>query len=459
MKAYSILLALFCVLHGGASLALPDLARGLAAAQDGEVERAETDLLPLAEQGYVEAQAGLGRLYARQRNSESAVKAVHWLRIAAEQDPSLRVSLARSLLNAGSTVDPQEVDRLLAAAVKDRDPEAPALQLRVYRQYPQLADPAKASHLAQALAASKRVEDRAEAISWYRANSTQGQYEAPLQALCEKDRRLIEDCYAELARHYRATNDRARLTQLQKEVLERVEKNQVSRETIERIARVLSAEDLAGASSPRAAYALLAGLRELSPEAMARKARLLLLDPSLDPHLDATGLLKAAYAQGSMEAALSLGRLYLDEDNPAADPVEAERLLGKAAQTLPAAHFHLGRMFERGHLGSMNARRAQRHYLLAARAGYPRADLALAQMYWSNRGVMVDPVTAYAFARLAVHAGVPGSPEFITQLRSALGEAEIARGQRMAEREFAARKAAGSGPGVPSITTAEAGRP
>jgi len=55
------------IIHGGD--ALPDLARGKAAAAAGRVENAQRDLTPLAQRGYFEAQLILRRLYAQHKGT------------------------------------------------------------------------------------------------------------------------------------------------------------------------------------------------------------------------------------------------------------------------------------------------------------------------------------------------------------------------------------------------------
>src|SRR3546814_19802285 len=51
---------------------LPDLARGKQSAAAGRLDDAEADLKPLAEQGYVEAQIALARIYAQIGKPERA---------------------------------------------------------------------------------------------------------------------------------------------------------------------------------------------------------------------------------------------------------------------------------------------------------------------------------------------------------------------------------------------------
>lgn len=442
--------------------ALPDLARGMAALERGELAAAEADLVPLAEQGYAEAQVRLARVYDAQETPDGAVKAAHWYRIAAEQDPALRLQLARSLMRTGTPGALAEARKLLDALAAEDERAALPLQLRLYRELPQLVAPQKAALLAQKLAASSLVEERAEAMSWYRANRlAHPAYEQALAAMCDKDRKAVEACYADLARHFRTVEDNAALEKLRTEVTARFEQQQVTPETLERVARYLSADDLPGKADYRTAYALMLKIEEPSPEAITRKARLLIAQPNLDPSAKPEEMLKRAHAQGSGEAAIQLGRLYLDEYSPLANPAEAKKLLSEAAQTLPSAHTWLGRLYERGYFGLPDPDAATSHYLIAARAGNSSADIALARMFWANRGIRQDPVQAYAFARLAQHAEHPGAPEFLAELVPAMTRQQVAEGLRLAQAELDARTAAAVSPdnGESAVATAEVHTP
>jgi alginate biosynthesis protein AlgK len=443
-----MLAGLGCALVVAQAVALPDLARGRDALQRGDLAAAEADLVPLAEKGYVDAMVGLARLYAEQETPDGAARAAHWYRRAAEKDPSLRLAYARNLVRAGINSNPQEIEKLLKQLIADNETAAYPLQLRLYRELPQLESHDKVAVLAQNVAASKVPEERLEAIAWYRANRlVKPEYDQALSALCERDRKIAQECYADLTRHFRAQNDPGALAKLRKEALERYEARQMSPETLERVARYLAADDMPGKPANEAAYALLTKIENPTPTVLARRARLLLSQPGLDPNVKAEALLTKARELGSAEATLQLGRLYLDESNPAADPALAEKLLREAAQYLPAAHTWLGRLYERGYLGMPQPERALEHYLKAARAGNSNADLALSRMYWSSRGVKVDPALAYSFARLAEHQGHPGAPEYLLELRRALSQDQIDLGQQFAHAEWSARLAAS--PAVP----------
>ncbi|MCC2658192.1 MAG: hypothetical protein K0Q76_3300 [Panacagrimonas sp.] len=437
-------LSLGLLASSAATWALPDLARGKAALERGDLAAAESDLKPLAEQGYLEAQVALARTYAAQNTRASAVQAVEWYRLAAKQDPALRLPLVRTMMRAGRA-DPAEVDKLLKEIVRE-DSSALPLQLRLYREFPQLVSLDAAAGLAQKVAQSRLPEERAEAIAWYRAHRDEQVAEKALVSLCERDRKLVQECYADLVMHYRSTEDKAALEKIGAEVVARYKEGQVTPENLERVARAMSSEDDVGEPNVEGGYKLLTLIKEPSASVLARKARMLVLKPSLDPSADAVELLRAAYKAGSLEAALYLGRLYLDESNPHADAIEAERLLREAAPTLSGAHVWLGRLYERGYQGLPDPSRALKHYLVAARAGHPNADMALARMYSRNRGIRVDPVKAYAFAKLAEHYGNPGAPDLLNRLQPVMSQQQVANAQALAEAEFDARHAAAALP-------------
>ena len=438
--------------------ALPDLARGRAAADRGDVAAAEADLVPLAERGYLEAQTRLARLYGSQDTPDSTAKSVEWARLAAEQDPAMRAVLARGLMRMGPAADPAEIDQLLQELIAENDTAARPLQLRLYRELPQLADRQKVAVLAQTVAASPIVEERAEAIAWYRANrEAEPGYEKALVSMCEKDRKQVEECYADLSRYFRKTNDSEGQKRLRKELVERFEAKKVSDATIERVARNLSADDQAGKGDVPAAYALFMKIKDPSPTVTARKARLLIQQPALDPSAKPEEMLKDAYAKGSLEAALQLGRMYMDEVNPSADATEAARLLNEALPAFPSAHVWIGRLYERGYYGLPDPKKALEHYLAAARVGNPNADYALARMYTVNRGVKVDPILAYSFASIAESSGHTGAAEITAQLRSTMTSQQLARAQQIAHAETAARQAALALPQTDAARVAAAG--
>ncbi|HEY1078367.1 MAG TPA: hypothetical protein VGE51_16855 [Fontimonas sp.] len=419
---------------------LPDLGRGTAALDAGNYEEAERNLLPLAQRSIVDAQIKLARLYVQRGRQGDLKSAIHWYWTALEHDKSVRLPLVRAILADGSA-NTQTI-ALLREADDEGDPEAMRVRLRLYRDMPALAEPGEALALAQRAAQSEHLDDATAAIGWFGAQPDSPEALAAVAGLCDQWGERVDACYGVLARQLRAAGDDKGMAALVEKVERGHAQGKVSRDAVTQVAATLSASDRAGAAQPAAAYRLLKPVARQSPEAKTRMARLLMDDPSLDEASQPRELLEQALADGWLEAALYLGRLHLDLQSPDADPARAVDLLEQASERFPAAHFWLGRIYDDGYLGKADKPLALQQYLLAARGGYDRADLALAQLYWNNRGASVDPVNAYCFARIAMHSGVVGAEKLVMALRSRIEPELIDQGQRKAEQEFAARQVA-----------------
>ncbi len=151
-------------------------------------------------------------------------------------------------------------------------------------------------------------------------------------------------------------------------------------------------------------------------------------------------MLEQAHAAGSADAALTLGRAYMNGTLVEIDPSRAEQYLSEASETLPAGKFSLARFYMRGFAGDDEYVRAAPLLLDAARAGYQRADLDLARFYAENRVVQANPAYAFAFARIAQRNEVSGVAEFLNQLQPRLTDDMVAKGNSVAEKEFEARR-------------------
>lgn len=417
---------------------LPDLERGTAAMEAGDFAEAERNLRPLAQRSIVEAQVRLARLYAQRGQGSDLKQAIHWYWTALPSDRSVRLALVRAILADGSA-NSQTIE-LLREADDDGDPEALRMRLRLYRDMPALAPREEALALAKRAAASEQIDDATAAISWYGSQPEDAGIQAAVVALCERWEERIDECYGISARQLRAAGEAKALAALIRRVETGQQQNRIRNEAVIHVARSLTATELVGEARPAEAYRLLKRIATRSPEAKTRMARLLIDDPALDESLTAHQLLEEALADGWDEAGLYLGRLHLELQSPDSDPARAVDLLERAAERFPAAHFYLGRIYDDGYLGLADKTLALREYLQAARGGYVKADLALARLYWENRGAIVDPVNAYCFARIAMHSGVPGGKEMVALLHERVEPELIERGQRKAEQEYRARQ-------------------
>lgn len=418
---------------------LPDLRRGQKAAAAGNIVEAERDLVPLAQMGYLDAQKALAGLYAQAETPQALEKAVHWYRVAASQDREVIVSLARVLLKLNEPSTYAEAEKFLREADKKGDPRAMAALLEFYTDHPDRAPKGGVASLVGRAEKSDHIDVQSALIRWYRRNVTDEKVSTALAKRCMKAKSEVPECYVDLARFYRTRGDRKAIDRLVGEAPALHERGAMTGPVLERMAWSLVTESVPGEPLPDLAYPLLRRMMQGSSTALVRVARLQVEYPHLDPQSNPEKLLRTALAQGSLEAALALGRLYMNGTRVTADPHKAERFLREAAATQPAAHYFLGRMYKRGELGVADPERAAGHLLTAARGGYARADFLLAQLFSDNRGVRPNRVYAWAFASIAAQNGVEEGTALAAQLRAGMPPAERQRAEQVMQQELVAR--------------------
>lgn len=188
---------------------MPDLARGKLAAASGDFAGAESNFLPLARRGYLEAQLALARLYAHQHTPQSTQKAIHWFRVAAPKAPlQAEVPLARLLLQQDRQPQLMEAQRLFMGAWDDRkDPEALAGLIELYADHPRYDTLRRMPELAASAERLDLPATNGALISWYRNTREKPGHEARLLAMCRRSLNLAPTCYVDLLRAARARND------------------------------------------------------------------------------------------------------------------------------------------------------------------------------------------------------------------------------------------------------------
>ena len=440
----------------GASL--PDLKRGQAAAAAGDIAGAERDLVPLAERGYLQAQVALGGLYAQAESPDTVRKAIHWYRIAADQDDKYKVPLARALMKLDDPATFTEAERFLREADKNGDPRALAGLLEFYTDHPE-RDPKK--QVAALVGRAEKSDDadvEGALLRWYRKNLQLPDAGRKLAARCEKALDRVPDCFVDLARHDRANAKKGALKDLAAAARKRYDKGTLAAPLVERAAWSMVADSIPGEPAPELAYPLLKQIMNTSLSAQVRVARLQVEYTFLDPTANPEKVLAAAAAQGSDEAALALGRLYLAGTRTPADPDKAKQYFEQAGKTQPAAHYFLGRMYKRGELGEADPVRAAVHLLTAARGGYARADYLLAELFSDARGARINRANAYVFATLAARSGIAEGPVLLQQLQASMTPQERQQGDQLFAAEAAARAPAGS-PLYPTAAALSGGNP
>jgi alginate biosynthesis protein AlgK len=426
----------------GACAGLPDVGRGRAALARGDREAAERNFKPLAEEGFLDAQVQLAKVHSKAETPQELQEAAFWYESVLERDPSVALQLARVLLKLGDVQSMTRAEALLHAADARGDARALAALIEVYTNFPELDTGKSAPALVERASALQSPEAEGAVIHWYRQHATEPRYATALVERCTKARDRIPECYIDLARADRASGQKAALKEMLATAMARYKSGDLPPEVMERLGWALVADDVAGEAYPDSAYEVIKAVGENSPQAKVRLARLLVEYPYVDPLGKPEQLLLSVVDKngGDADAALGLGRLYMNGVTVPVDFDKAVKYLEQASLTLPAAHYYLGRIFRKGQLGKPDPVRAAEHFLLAARGGYANADVALAQLYSDNRGVRPNLANAYVFASIAASAAVPDGKELLNQLQPSMSRKQVQDGQKLLQDEIAVRR-------------------
>lgn len=422
---------------------LPDLDRGRQALKAGDDIAAEGDLRPLAEMGYREAQAKLAKIHFERNTPQDFEEAVHWYRQLVEDDRTLNTQLARALVKQGTPAGLKEGEMLLRNEEARGDPVALVALVELLTAHPELDPQRSAGALVKRAEALNSPELEATLVRWHRRNEPGAVPSPELVERCKRALDRVPDCYVDLVHAYRVAGNEAPLAALAAQAVERTAAGTLSPEIAQRVGWALVDDEMGGKPHPQAAHALLKVAAPNSMPGKVRLARLLIEYPQLDPAAKPEQMLEEAAAKGYPEAALALGRLYLGSNRVAPDPMRAEKYLRQAAEAQPSAHFHLGRLYKRGDLGRADLVGAARHYLSAARAGYERADFALAELFSESRGVKPNLANAYSFASIATANSVPEAAALQGQIRARMSPAQLAEAEALMRKEIEIRAAAG----------------
>ncbi len=444
------------VVSGAAGL--PDLQRGKQAAQDGRVADAERDLVPLARRGYVDAQIALGHMYSVLHTPAADRKAVHWL----------------------------------SAALPEASDPVPALAglIAVYADSPGL----DTQHRLPALAARAESLDlpltNAALLHWYRRTPQIDHHQQRLLRLCRAGLAQSPECYTDLVKAARQAHDSAALKQLTDSALKGYARASVPAQAVASMATALvepltpgqavpvksqakstptpttptppipagggscaerpigggtadgdqadNAAPMAADAQPALANLALGKLIAAGTPAQVQAAAVVLRAPYLAPDFDVEAALRRGVADGLPGAALLLGQLYLDGARSTRQPRRAQKYLRMALaqpDTALAAHFYLGRLYQRGYLDQAAPVPAAKNLLFAARHGYGPADSALARLFANGKGVCPNRVYAYVFALLGASEGGGSIETLLDQLKAALTPAQRAGAQQLLRSE------------------------
>ena len=430
---------LLCLPLAAHAAVLPDIGRGVQALEAGRLDQAEKNLLPLAQRGFVDAQHYLARLYKQVGTEATRDEAIRWYEQSVSKYPLDADPLGR--LRFEATRDPQHllgVEQMLLQQREFGNPDALKRLVRLYRDFPGLADDDKIGDVLGAALATDDPDNIAAVIDWYRKNDGVRENFVQLIQLCARHYRRVDDCLPDLALNARMGRNPERVTELVDQALARYPSERVDAGLLYDMASRLLTNNVPQPPMQADAIELLEAASSRHLPALARLGEILTDRPDLIEDANPIEMLEQAHAAGSADAALTLGRAYMNGTLVEIDPSRAEQYLSEASETLPAGKFSLARFYMRGFAGDDEYVRAAPLLLDAARAGYQRADLDLARFYAENRVVQANPAYAFAFARIAQRNEVSGVAEFLNQLQPRLTDDMVAQGNSVAEKVFEA---------------------
>lgn len=396
---------------------IPDIQRAEKAAASGNVDEARAQLEELARFGLADAQVELGDLYAQEDTPEAREKALGWYHRAAQQG-SERATIRIGKMNArdGMTAEQRASGaRYLRKALAEGDKSALIPLVNLYMNYPrefprrnplELIEQARAAGdprgdlaLARYFVLKDKLETRAEDI----------------EALCGPIAEKQPECFQLLAWMHLSQGQNEQLKALVKRVTAAWREGRIEDRDLYVFARALSDDE-----SPEKQVATTNELYKLLiPDyvpALTARAKLIMENTYLAEPEVVLDMLTRARASGDLKASLSLARAYERGDIVTADPEKAVKYALEAREKYPSADYLLGRIYKRGYLGEPDPEKARFYLLKAARRGFPKADYALAEMFWEAKGIEVNRLYAWSFGLLAMEAGVKRAKELLLEM-------------------------------------------
>lgn len=435
-----ILVLAIAVLSGCAPM--PDMQLAKQQLQSGDQKDAETNLAQLAAFGMVDAQVKLGDLYASENTPESTRKAMRWYQAAAGQG-STRAKVRIGKIYAAEDDAPQAwqlADKAFHSALASGDESALMPLVDLYLDHPQVFPPQKVKPLIDRAMDQGIPEARYAKARYELLSGEFSAHRAEIEKLCTPVVTQVPDCYGLLGRAYLETHRDKAFNALVDQALKQWQQRQMTDNDLLGFARWMTSDENPR-PMPGAADRLLKPLSAGNDRAQLARAKLLIAYPALAGDDSAVKLLMKARAQGNAKASLLLARLYLDGQVVNQDPRKALKFAKEVQAQFPKAQYLIGRIYMKGYLGEPDVTKATHYLLAAARGGVSYADMSLAQMFWSGRGMVVNRRYAWSFALLAKQEGVMKADALLTQMTPDMSSQEQAAGAALCQREIAYRKA------------------
>ena len=433
IKALSVAIAGVMVLEGCSSL--PDMQLAKRAKAVGDYHTAFKHYSALADTGYIDATIYLGDTYMLQSGPEAIGLAEARYREAAKSSAKAKLRLAKLLAKKSNASELEliEAESLLRRAYEQGDNSVLPLMIRVDMALQNLW-PGE-----EKLSINNDVQQRELPKANHALNATSHLVE--LAKLCEQMISHLHSCYPELTKTYLTVNDNNSLTSLFQKSKTEYQLAKLEPSILFRMASILIKKNTSKTRTELAEETFKIIENEY-PQALIARIRLRIDDPHFSSTEEIFLLLEKASSLQLPEADFLTGKIYFDGKLVPLEPRIAEENLLRVSGRFPAADYWVGQLYLRGYLGRPDFQKAQKHLLLAARAGSKKADYTLAQMYSGGKGVKPNRIYAFVFSRLAVEAELSSATDLTTSIESIITQEEWTASDKLLaeEKQLRSRK-------------------
>ncbi|OZG74313.1 hypothetical protein BTA51_04685 [Hahella sp. CCB-MM4] len=417
---------------------LPDYGLARQAAHNGDPDLAIRHLEPLAEFGMPEAQVLLGDLY-RDRDDLQSFSKTEALYIKAAEAGYARAygRLGKLYLERLEDGDKSYLEKArdnLELALESGDTSVIISLAELFLSYPESAGDRDVKALILQAMDEGNLDANYALVRYYQLHGEADDRKQEIADLCRKALPEVPECYLEMAEIYQQQPDLGDVDTLLEKVKEHFISGRLNSGRVWKIAMWLADRDRLH-PRPAESMQLLKMIEKDFPRALYGQARLMMDFPVLGSTDQLLEVLQRGREAGLAEAEMLTGKLYYSGKLVPLDAVKAEKHLLTASKEIARAHYFLGNIYQKGFLGKDDPRRAVDHFLIAARAGTPYADYALAEYFWKGVGIKRNAGYAYSFAKLAVAEGYTRAEALLEEIKASVTPETVALGDIIALRE------------------------
>ncbi|HWV16438.1 MAG TPA: hypothetical protein VN030_13475 [Cellvibrio sp.] len=289
-------------------------------------------------------------------------------------------------------------------------------------------------------------------VVWWQAQGLTEQHADAIEATCLKLIDIETGCFQALINIYQIKNQPADVEKTVDRAITNYNKKLMTPASVVTLVRWMSNPDRKAPLTNESLKLLEMVSPNWSP-ANFEIAKILYNNPSLQRSQQLDDILKKEHEQGNWRATEMQAQIIYFGKNRVPDPKNALPLLLSIKDKSPVANYLLGIIYRDAILSDADPSSALEHLLIAARFGYLKGDLALAQMFSQAKGTIPNPVYAYSFASLAAANGSTSVQQLQTDIAAGMSSADKAAAEKLFLQEQNARLALKRDHAICCVTT------